>query len=445
MKVTIIGPGKVGFEIARRLDEEGYDIVFIDKSEEKLEKLQERMDALAIKGNGATAAVLKDTNVIDSDLVIALTNSDEINMIACMIAKKLGIPSTIARVRDPDYAKDLLISKEGMGIDLVINPEYAASTEICRVLSMALPVFTEPFGEGMVQLAEVKVDEDNINFVNKKIFELKLPKPSLIVAISRKGEIIVPWGGDKIHAGDVLYILGYPKDIGKICSKIKRKKHRISSVMILGGGRIGFYLAEKLCSMGMKVKIIEQNAEKCEELAERLPDALILRGDGSDVELLKREGLSETDGFVAVTGLDEENLLISLLAKQMGAKRVIAKVSRPSYAPLVQQLGVDAAISPRLITASEILRFIRGGRVPSLYLLLNGNAEVVELPLQPNSRVNNKPLSKCGLPKGVLVGAILRDNRAIIPQGDEVIMEGDRLVVFALNQSLKSIEAMFNR
>ena len=445
MKVTIIGPGKVGLEIARRLNEEGHDIVVIDKSEAKLASLQERMDVLAIRGNGATASVLNNPQVVDSDLLLALTNSDEINMIACMIAKQVGIPTTIARVRDPDYAKDLLISKKGMNIDLVINPEYAASVEICRFLSMTLPVYTETFGQGKVQLAEFKVDESNTGFVNKKLYELNLPKPSLIVAISRKGEIIVPWGGDKILAGDSLFILGYPNDISRICTKIKRRKQKINSVLILGGGRIGFYLAEKLCSLGMKVKIIEQDAEKCEELSERLPDALVLRGDGSDVDLLKREGIRETDGFVAVTGFDEENILIALLAKQMGAKRVIAKVSRPSYTPLVQQLGVDIAISPRLITASEILRFIRGGRVPSLYLLLNGNAEAVELIIQPNSRLKNKTLNRCDFPKGVLVGAILRDEQAIIPQGTEVILEGDRLVVFALNHSLKSIEAMFNR
>lgn len=214
--------------------------------------------------------------------------------------------------------------------------------------------------------------------------------------------------------------------------------------MILGGSRLGFYLADKLCALGISVKIIEQNYALCQELSERLPDALILNGDGTDVDLLKREGIEETDGFVAVTGLDEENLLISLLAKQMGAKMVVAKVSRTSYAPIVESLGVDAAVSPRLITASEIVRFIQGGRLLSLFLLLNGKAEVVELIVPAGSRVVGKTLAQCGLPRNVIVGAILRNREAIIPEGNEKILAEDRLVVFAMGHTLTSIEKLFD-
>ena len=216
----------------------------------------------------------------------------------------------------------------------------------------------------------------------------------------------------------------------------------MQNVILMGGGRIGLYLAEKLSKTGMKVKIIEQNMDRCQELANRLDDVLVLRGDGTDVDLLRREGIHETDAFVAVTGFDEENLLMALLAKQLGAKRVIAKVSRPSYAPLVERLGVDSAISPRLITIGEILRFIRGGRLLSLVLLLNEQAEVLEVIAQPGSRIVGRPLYQSGLPRGVIIGAISRGDKAIIPKGNDIIQEGDRLVVFALGHVVHTVEAL---
>ncbi|GAB6158477.1 Trk system potassium transporter TrkA [Desulfotomaculum varum] len=445
MKITIIGAGKVGFETAKRLCEEGHDILVVDKDETKLARVEEQLDVMILRGNGATAQVLRHPHVVDSELLLAVTDSDEVNIIAGMTGKKLGIKKSIVRVRDPHYAMDSSFSREDLGLDLIINPELAAAREIVRMLTMALPVHTEPFGQGKVQMADITVDEGMVLFVNKRIKDLDMPPSCLIVAISRRGDMIVPGGMDIILPGDTLYILGLPSSIDTLVSKVKkRRQKRIHTVIILGGGRLAYYLADKLCSLGMSVKVIEQNYARCQELAERLPNALILNGDGTDVDLLKREGIEETDGFVAVTGLDEENLLISLLAKQMGAKMVVAKVSRASYAPIVESLGVDAAVSPRLITASEIVRFIQGGRLLSLFMLLNGKAEVVELIVPASSRVVGKPLAKCGLPRNVIVGAILREDRAIIPEGTEKILAEDRIVVFALGHTLGTIEKLFD-
>ncbi len=444
MKIIIIGAGKVGFETARRLCEEGHDILVVDKDETKLSRVDEHLDVMVMKGNGATAQVLRDPHVVDSDLLLAVTSTDEVNIIAGITGKKLGIGKCIVRVRDPHYAQDAWFSREDLGLDLIINPEFAAAREIVRMLTMALPVHTEPFGQGKVQMADITVDEGMTLFANKPIRDLDMPSSCLIVAISRRGDMIVPGGMDTILPHDTLYILGLPSSIDKLVSKVKKRRQKqLHSVMILGGGRLAFYLADKLCSLGMSVKIIEQDYSRCQELSERLPDALILNGDGTDVDLLKREGIEETDGFVAVTGLDEENLLISLLAKQMGAKMVVAKVSRASYAPIVESLGVDAAVSPRLITASEIVRFIQGGRLLSLFMLLNGKAEVAELIVPAQSRVVGKTLAKCSLPRNVIVGAILRDGEAIIPEGTEKILAEDRLVVFALGYTLASLEKLF--
>jgi len=442
MKVAIIGAGKVGKEIAVRLLAEGHDLIIVDKDESKLTKIEEDFDCLVIKGSGSAAKTLGSPLIKKCDLLIAVTNSDEVNMIACMTAKRIGIPQTIARIRDPDYSSDLIISKEDLGIDLIINPDQSAAMEINRLLTMALPVHMEPFARGRVQLADITVDAKMDLFVNKRLMDLDLPHSMLIVAISRNGEMLIPGGSDQVLPGDVIYLLGHSDAINKICTKVKKKKQKVHSVMILGGGRIGFYLAKKLCEQGMNVKIIEQKKERCRELAELLPDVLVLHNDGSDLEVLRREGIAEIDGFVTVTGLDEENLLLALLAKKMGAKRVIAKISRPGYAPLVEQLGVDYAISPRLITAGDILRFIKGGRLLSLFLLLNEQAEVIELVVQPGSKIAGRPLYKSGLPAGTIIGAIQRGNKIIIPRGNDVIAENDRLVVFALGHNVHIIESL---
>ncbi|MBO8128979.1 MAG: Trk system potassium transporter TrkA [Peptococcaceae bacterium] len=446
MKITVIGVGKIGSEIAKRLSKDGHDIIVIDRNEDRLTKLGDKFDVLTIKGNGANALLLKDPDIIDSDLLVAVTDSDEVNMIACLMAKKLGIKQTVARVRDPVYVEsDTVLSTEELGVDLIINPEYSAAAEIARLLS--LPVPTEPFAGGRVHMARITLHDKIPDYTSKKIAEIKLPKSLLIVAISRHGQLIIPSGNDTIKVGDTLYFLGFKEAISQI-SKILFKKppgKKVYRTMILGGGKIGYYLAQRLCAKGLQVVIVEKNHDKCEELAERLPsNALVLEGDGSDIELLQREGIEHTDGFVTVTGLDEANLLLAHLAKQLGAKRTIAKISRQAYTSLVEQMDIDAAISPQTITASKVLRYIRGGRLLSLVLLFNEQAEIVELIVPQGSKVTGKPLMKLKLPKGIIVGAIQREDKTVIPTGEESIEEGDRIVVFAQGQySISNIESLF--
>ncbi|MBM7854801.1 trk system potassium uptake protein TrkA [Desulfohalotomaculum tongense] len=444
MKICIIGAGKVGLEIAKRVIEDNHDVILIDRNGDKLEAITEKLDVLTIKGNGGTSQIINNPVVTESDLLVAVTSSDEINIIACMKAKKNGVGKTVARVRDPDYAYDLLASKDEWGIDLLINPEYAAATEIAQQLTLLFPTHTELFGAGKILMAEIAVDDVKFDISKKRLHELDcfFPKSIRVVAISRRGEMLIPGGKDYLLPGDRIYVLGNLDSISQLCYRLKGKKRRVQNVMILGGGRIGYYLASKLESMGIKVKLVERDEDKCEELAERLPNVLVLNADGTDIDFLQNEGIKDTDGFVAVTGFDEENLLISLLAKQMGAKQVVAKVSRPSYAAMVERLGVDNAVSPRLITVSKILRFIRGGKLLNMFLLPNGQAEVVELIVQKGSKLADKSLEKAGIPRGIIIGAILRQNKAIIPEGKEIIREGDRLVVFSLGNYLQKVEAL---
>ena len=443
MKTTIIGAGKIGKEIATRLIQAGHDLVVIDNNEVTLQKIEEDFDCLSIKGSGSTGRILKSPEVVNSDLLIAVTNSDEVNMVACMTAKQLGIPHTVARIRDPDYAPNLVICKDRLGIDLVVNPEFASAVEINRYLTMDLPVHMQPFAKGQIKLVDISINKDMSMFAEQKIEDLTIPKSVLIVAISRDGNMIIPNGQSRLMPGDTIYMLGHSETIDKICAKLKKPQPKVQKVMILGGGRITYYLAEMICKQGMKVKIIEQDSVRCKELAEKLPDeAFVLCADGSDIDLLEDEGVKNIDAFVAATGIDEENLTLALLAKKMGSTRVIAKISRPSYAPLVEQLGVDYAISPRLITASEILRYLKGGRLLSISLLLNGKAEVLEMIVQAGSKIIGRPLHKAGLPPGVIFGAITRNNKVIIPQGNDVIQTNDRLVVFTLEDNVNKIESM---
>ncbi|MGI6604930.1 MAG: Trk system potassium transporter TrkA [bacterium] len=433
IRIIVIGLGKVGTQICTSLREEGHDLVAVDTNENKLTEVSDSLDIHVLKGNGASVQVLKEARADTTDLLIAVTDSDETNMIACLTAKHLGVAKTIARVRDPDYVRSMVLSKLKFGIDMVINPERSAAVKIARLLTNSFVGHTEEFAGGKLQLAQVTV-ETGMPFAGKQIKDISLPRPSLVVTVSRNGHVLIPGGSDTIAVGDHLHVLGNRESISRLFSLQGKKPHRVERVIILGGGKIGFYLADALSAFGIKVKIVELDEKRCLDLAERLPSVLVLHGDGTDLELLRTEGLADTDAFVAVTGMDEENLLMALLAKQMGVKRAIAKISRPAYGPIVEQLGVDSAISPRLITVGEILQFVSGGKIESLSLLLDGRVEVAEFIIGPRAKIRNKKLAVAGLPRGVIVGAVVRGERVIVPDGNEIIQKGDRVVVFCLKE-----------
>ena len=445
MKIIVVGAGEVGIEIIRRLSEENHDILVIEKDSARIERILESdLDVNTIKGSGASAGILRMPELAGSHLLVAVTDSDEINIISCVLAKRLNIPRTVARIRDPEYARELNLFEEHMDIDLAVNPEYATAMEIGQLLTITLPVHTELLANGKILLADVVIDNSMSNIADKKLKDISLPKGCLIVAICRHGDMVIPGGNDSILPGDTVYLLGKAKSVNMLSQKIKRDKpKKINDVIIIGGGRIPYYLAEKLNSLNIQVKIIEGNPTRCRLLAENLPDTLVLNEDASDMDMLKREGLKEADGFIAATGMDEENLIIALSAKQLGVKKVVAVVGRLGYTSLVEQLGVDTALSPRLIMVQEIMRFIRGGRIPNLYLLLDGQAEVFELIVQHGSAIAGKSLKDLGLPKGAIIGAVSRGEESFIPQGESKILENDRLVIFALGHTMQKVETLF--
>jgi len=441
MKIIIIGAGKVGYSLAESLSKSNYDVIIIDKNYAALSKAEENLEVLCIRGSGVSTGILMEAGIETTDLLIAVTSSDEVNMVCCMTAKKLGAKHTIARIRDPEYAKELSLLKEELDLDLIINPEQAAAEEIANVLNFPIAINVENFAKGRVKMVEMKVTRE-MGIVGIPLREManRLISSVLIGVVIRKEEVIVPNGDFVIEEDDRVYVIGKPSSLYNFCKMSGKCAQKIKNVMIAGGGRIAIYLAKLLLEMDIKVKLVEIDRDICLHLSEILPEALVIHGDGTDEELLKSENISDMDGFVAMTGMDEENLMSSLLAKQNGVMKVIAKVSRANYINIIKNLGIDSVISPKLITTNHILKFIRGNNVESLYRIIEGQAEITELIADESSRLLNIKIKKLGLPKDVIIATIVRKKEVVIPHGNDVVKEGDRVIIISKNKNISSLD-----
>ncbi len=442
MKIVIVGAGKVGYQIAESLSGESHDIVVIDNNEDALLRVHDHLDVMTILANGLTGTPLKEIGLTGEDILIAVTDSDEGNMLACMSAKNLGCGRTIARVRKLEYARDLAVTKEQMSIDLMINPDLLTASEITRLLTFSPAGQSEDLAQGKVQMVELPVEETN-PLINIPLRDIKRFRDVLIAAILRNGEVIIPKGEDMLKKGDDFYLVGKKQDILAFSKYIGKKPRRARNVMIVGGSRIASYLAHNLHQMGINVKIIEVNEEKARILSEELAQTLIIEGDGTDVELLKAENISAMDVFVAVTGIDEVNILLGLLGKKLGAKKVVSKVNRISYIPLVEQIGLDALVTPSVITAAEILRFVRGRQILSLFFLSGGQAQVMEFFIHSSSKAINIPLRELNMPKEAIITTIVSDGKVIIPGGNDIIRENDRVIVFCNSSEVEKVNSIF--
>ncbi len=444
VKIIIIGAGKVGSQIAQTLSAENHDVTIIDKRDDIRQDLDNNLDIMTIVGNGANVRILEQAGIKQADMLIAVTRSDEVNMIACMTAKQFNVAKKIARIRNTEYMYSNSLSKEKLGIDFVINPERATAKEIIKLLKTPTNVSeAQNFTGGRISLFGLKIEE-GCKCANKKIKDINFGPNTLLASIYRENKLIIPSGDDELLLDDKVYILlkreNY-EDLELICNK---KSCAMQNVLILGGSNIGIQTASLLNKIGIKTKLIEVNKAKCEKIAELLPQTLVINGDGTNIDLLKEEGIETIDGFVAVTGYDEENLLVSLLAKHLGTKKVIAKISRTNYIPILERIGINAIVNPRLTTASAILRFLRRGEMISLTLLKEGGAEVIELVAHEYSKIINKPLKSIDLPQNTIIGAIIRKEEVIIPHGEDFIAEGDKVIVFAKSTELKKVEQLFN-
>lgn len=442
MRVIIVGAGEVGYQISKFLALEHIDVVVIDKDKEKLKRISEELDVAVIEAEGGDPSALKEAEADKADIILAVTNSDETNMIACLLAKAMfKIPRKIARIRNPDYFfnKELL-SKNNLDIDPAINPELEVAKAITRLLEIPFATEVEDFENGLVKVIGFKVPE-KISIVGKPLKELKLTinKKFIIGIIEREDKVLVPSGEDTIKPNDIIYMPIRKIDIADTVSILEVFTKPSKKVMIVGGGRIGYYIASGM-EHKADIKIIEKNEERCKYLSKYLGKSLILHGDGTDQKLLLEENISDMDAFVAVSNNEELNIMASLLAKKLGAKKVISIVNRTDYIPLAHSLGIQAVLSPRLITASTILRYVRKGDILSLTAIAEDKAEIMEVRVGKMSSLIGKILKDAKLPKASIIGAIIRGDTIIIPSGKDIIQENDKLIIFTLRESIKDIE-----
>lgn len=435
-----MGAGRVGFSTAQILVQENHDVVVIDSDEERIEIVQDNLDVQVILGNGASAEVLQEAGIKGVDLFVATTESDERNIVACLVAKDLGAKSTVARVRNPEYTHQ---GEEefSFGVDLIINPERVAAMEIAKLVRFPGAQKVEYYAGGKIQLLALKI-EKNCPVINQKLVDLDSDN-FLVVAILRDNEPLIPRGDDLILEKDTIFVVGKSAHMDKIMSYLGFARNNVETVSVLGGGRVGYYLARELEDRRISVKIIEKDYKKCKELAEKLNDSLILNADGTDIDLLKEEEIAKSDVFVAVSSDDKLNLLVSLLVKHLGVKKTITQIRHAEYIPLVEKVGLDTIVSPRSLTASAILKFIYPLDIVSVTLFGEARAEVLEIIVPETAKGINKPLKDIKFPRGAIIGGIERDKEVIVPTGNDHLEPGDTVVVFAIPEAIIKVEAFF--
>lgn len=447
MRIAVVGAGKVGFTLASHLLAEGHDITVIDSSERVLTQIANTLDIIAYSGNGAAYSTLVAANIAQNDLLIAATASDEINMLCCLTAHNLGVAHTIARVRNPEYFENSAYLREGLGLSMVINPERAAAQEIARILRFPAATRVEMFASGRAEMVSCRVREDSpLSGIPLRDLPKKAGVKVLICAAERKGDVLIPSGDFVPQVDDVLYVIGAPADMVSTFKKINLSTMRARSAMIVGGSRIGFYLASVLERDGVDVKIIERNPERAEEIGRLLPRSVVIVGDLSNHELLLEEGLDKVDAFVALTGLDEGNILAAIYASRQNVRKVIAKVNNDDLVPLMRDTALETTISPKMITVNQISRYVRaliaggqGGDVLALYKLIGSRVEVLEFRAASSGDYLNIPFKTLQIKKHVLVACIVRDGKVIIPGGRDEIRPHDGVLVVTADQQLRSL------
>ena len=446
MRIVIVGAGKLGYTIAELLSNEQMEVVVIDREENQLTAAKNNLDVLTIHANGASPITMDDPDVNGADVFIAVTGTDEVNMVACILAKKHGVKHTIARIRDMQFiseAKDYL--KKNFDIDLMLNPEVIAAHEIYRILMTPAALDVDEFAGGKIRLFEVKISK-NSKYANIPLKKLTLPTGVLAGLIFRDHQMIIPHGDDALQVDDNAYFIGFPEEIEKFSSNfVQRNSRKLERVMIIGAGRIGRTLAVMLINSGVNVKVFEKDRERCEAIAQLLTgDSIAIYGDGTNVDLLAQEGIASADVVVCLTEDDRLNLMMALIAKHLGAKKTIVRVYRTEYADLIEKVGIDVVISARLLSASEVLAFVRRGGVVSVSMLEGAKAEAVEVIVQSGAKVAGKKLMDVKLPKSCLVCAYVRKNKAVIPNGNTILEPGDRTILFCLRGAANEVMRWFN-
>ena len=454
MRIILIGAGKVGYALAEHLISEEHDVTVIDNDEEAIAHCSGALDALCLKGNGANAKILLEAGVEKADMIIATTENDETNMLACLISKRLGAPYTICRIRDPEFNESQMLLQNELGIDVAINPERATALEISRLLRYPFAGSIEHFAKGQVEMVEFRASESD-PFLNIPLKDLvsRVPKmPRVLYAMVERGnQVQIPTGDFIFRPGDRVFVSGNMLTITEYFRFLGRNRLKVRSVMILGGGRISYYLSRFIVPMGIHVTLFEVNKEKARLMSEMLPKVDVILGDGTDEDLLEEQGLSQTDAFVSLSNRDEENLISGMHANRCGVPKVIVKSSRMSHLDVLTDLGLDSVVSPQFITTSTILRYVRarenssGTRIERLYRLLEGKAEAMEFIAMKGDAYIGIPLKDLVSRKGTLVAVIVRQNKVIVPFGNDHIEAGDHVVVISCESGVSDLNEVIYR
>lgn len=444
MRVLIVGAGEVGFHIAQRLSEENKDVFLIDKDPEKVRRITDNLDVQAILGSGTSPQMLRNLGIKDADLLLAATDSDEVNLIACLLARNLNpYIIKVARVRNPEYLEEKeLFGPDLLGVDQIINPESAMVETIRNLMLVPQASDVIDFVDGKIKLVGITVGPDS-PLTGRQLLSFKETGRDILVgAILRGDQVIIPHGEDTIQADDLLYAIVRTDELESIFKAFALKDKEVKRVIIVGAGQTGVSLATALDKDKMNVKVIERDMLRCSDLAQKLERVTVINGDGTDKDLLQEENIGGLDLLVALTGDEESNVLISLLAKGLGAKKTITRISKLSYIPLVSAIGLNTVISARLSVIRAFLQYLRRGRIISVAPLKGEHAEAIEAEALETSDIIDVPLSKIKLPKGSLIGAIVRGDEIIIPGGSHEIKAGDRLIIFALQKALPKLEKL---
>lgn len=450
MKIVIIGLGSIGRKILESLSGEGHTITIIDEDKDLIESLIEKYDVFGIVGNGACMDIQKEAGAQDADLVIALTKNDELNIFACLVSKRLGVNHTVARVRNPDYREQIIQMRDDLGISMVVNPERETANEIFNLINLPSVSSMEHFAEGKVLLVEV-IAHKECTLVGESLIWLgkKLKSKVLICAVQRGDEVIIPSGGFVIQVGDRIHFTADAKNLGLFLEEANLVKSPFKNIMIVGGGKIGYYLADALSAKKYTVKLIEENPTTAEDLAESLPRVTVACGNGTQHDLLMEEGIEAMDAFVALTDVDEENMVVSMFANRKNVKRTITRIESDDLFGMLDDLGIDNTVSPKRVVASRIISYARalsnsiGSNVQTLYQLVNHQVEALEFIAKKPGRIYGTPLKDLTIKKNCLIACIIRNNKVMIPGGNSEILLGDNVVVVTTQKNFDDLEDVF--
>lgn len=450
LNIIIVGCGKVGAALLEQLCKEGHEITIIDKNPQKVQTFTNLYDIMGVVGNGASHSIQKEAGIESADLIIAVTESDELNLLCCTVATQVGNRAAIARVNSPDYNEEVGYLREKLGLALIINPDYEAAKEIARILFLPTALEVSSFAHGQAELVKLSVPEDNY-LAGKSIAELSknIEAKFIICAIEREGEIHIPSGNFTIEKGDKISFVATRKETRKFLKHIGFKTNQVKDTIIIGGGKTAYYLAKQLISMGISVKIIDQDKARCEELSILLPKAIIINGDGTDEELLKEEGITYCESFVPLTGIDEENILLTLHAKNVSEAKVITKINRNTFMNVIDNLDLDSVIYPKYITCEAIIAYVRAKKnskhsdIETLYHMFNSRVEAIEFRIDESDNVCGVPISELKIKDNIIISFINRNGSIIFPTGKDQIKPGDTVMIVTTHTGFANIQDIF--